>query len=138
MPNSRFLELLDDVGLAPSHTVHKKTGLEVPNDGTHGRPAAGEPEPLSSITVSVPITRMIGKELVPDVVPVEIKPGEEFHEQLDARIIPGTRTVECRHPALFDLLLNIGHYRECDPPKSEQPRTPRDGKSQGKAGGEEE
>jgi hypothetical protein len=134
MTNSRFFELEDHVGLAPSHTISKK-GLEVPNDGTHGRPAAGEPEPLSALSVNIPIARQQGDDVVQDIATITIEPSEQFDDKLHARILPGSRIVECRHPALPDLLLNTGHYREVDPPKSEQPRTPRE-KSASAGGGE--
>jgi hypothetical protein len=136
MPNSRFLELVDDVGLAPSHTVSKK-GLEVPNDGTHGRPAAGEPEPLASIRVNIPVPVEVAGEVIADIRSIELKPSETFDDRLFARILPNSRIVECRHPALVDALLGTGHYREVDPPKSEQPRTPREKQPSAPAGGEE-
>jgi hypothetical protein len=133
--NSRFLELVDDVGLAPDYTISKK-GLEVPNDGTHGRPAAGEPEPLAEISVNVPVPVQVGGDVLTDVRPIKLKPSQEFDERLHARILPGTRIVECRHPALFEALLSTGHYHEVDPPKSEQAHVARD-KKPGNAGGEE-
>lgn len=137
MPNSRFLELVDDVGLAPAHTLSKK-GLEVPNDGTHGRPAAGEPEPLASIRVNIPVPVQVEGDVITDIRSIELKPSETFDERLFARILPNSRIVECRHPALVDALLGTGHYREVDPPKSEQPHVPREKQQKpGAAGGEE-
>lgn len=113
-----YLELVEGVGLESAFR-RELSGLEVPN------PRAGEPAPLSEIRFQIPI-------------PVELPNGDvgttttsAVAQQLDniadsgllrTRIIPGTRIVHTQAPAVVEVLQQTGHYRQCDPPTSEQPR----------------
>lgn len=105
-----YLELLEHVGLAPSH-VRLPDGREVEN------PIAGEPEPLSNIRFQIPIPTMVGGELVMTTASSEAKPAEQLDPRTKTRIVPGTRLVHTQAPAVVEVLLNTGLYRVCDPPE---------------------
>lgn len=125
MSETTYLELVDGVGMVPAFT-RTKDGLEVPN------PLAGEPDLLNNIAFQVPVPTMVDSEIVETTVPVVIKQAPEIDpaDPLQTRIIPGTRIVETRAPAVVNVLLESGHYQRCDRPKTEQPRRPR-GKTEG-------
>lgn len=118
MPMSKtYLALNDDVGTAPAFVVDSKTGLDIPN------PKKDEPEALNSIGVNIPIPTMVGDDVVEVTQRVTIDPGEKLGKEIPARIIPGTRIVETTHPAVVNLLLQTGQYKQVDAPRSEQSRT---------------
>lgn len=117
-----------EVGVAPAF-VRSDGGVDVPNE------RAGEPDPLTSIGLQIPVDTLVkdaaGKEhVLPVASRVEIRPSVQLgppEKLVDdvfarARIIPGTRVVETDHPAVVNLLQQVG-WAHCDPPKSEQSRT---------------
>jgi hypothetical protein len=128
MPELVYLTPRDDVGPTPSHIVND-AGLEVPN------PEAGQPGVLTSIGITVPVPTMIGDEVGMTTRRAEIAQlpalGDEggmLDEEgrfVRARIIPGTRIVETDMPQIVNVLVASEQYVHCDPPKSEQPRKPK-------------
>lgn len=135
-----YLEALDHVGVVPSHYVDPETGLNVPN------PRAGEPDALNSIGINIPMPIMVGDDVVMTTrrAPIHVLDSlgpdgalvDDQHRFCRARILPGTRIVETDHAAVVNLLMETGHYRQVDPPKSVQPRKPKtnDTPSKGKEG----
>lgn len=117
-PTSRFFELHDTAGLAPAF-VRNDQGLEVPNE------RVGEPDPLTEIGVNIPMPTMVGDQVATTTAHVAIRPADVLDEQLQSRILPGTRIVETTHPAVGSLLLETGLYHEIDPPRSVQPHKPK-------------
>lgn len=113
-----YLTLPDNVGVA-SEYVRNASGLDVPN------PKAAEPEPINSIGLSIPIPTMAGGEIVNVARRVEIRPAAKLGEGdvsedgvlQGARIVPGTRIVECAVAPVTSVLVESG-YVQCDPPKN--------------------
>jgi hypothetical protein len=120
MSDSTYLELVEGVGVEADFTRHHKTGLDIPN------PKAGEPAPLCEIGIQIPVAVRIGNDVGTTTRSVQIKPLDSIDpdDPVASRIIPGTRIVETHAPAVVNVLVETGHYRQCDPPKTEQPRKP--------------
>jgi hypothetical protein len=118
-----YLELLPDVGIAPPF-ITGPDGEPKPN------PRAGQPEPLNNIGIPVSIPQEVeGLGVVDQAVRVTIAQAPQLGDPkgppvtpkgvlTGTRIIPGTRTLESRQPAVVAVLLETGHYQPCDPPKS--------------------
>lgn len=122
----RYFELHEHVGIESSHLVAKKDPegnvLEEKEN-----PKADELAPLMAESMLVAFPKKIeGGEVVSDVVSIRIKQEPELTDERPARIIPGTRIIETTDHRVADALLANGKYQEVDPPKSEQPRKPRE------------
>jgi len=94
----RYFELLDHVGVT----------------------ADGNPEPLvqEAMVLAVPIAR--GSEVVDDYRHIYIDPAEKLGRNDLARIMPGTRMIECADPRVAAMLAANGKYREIDPPSKRE------------------
>lgn len=97
MPESRYYELNDDVGLAPDF-ITGKDGKPVKN------PAAGSPEPLQTVALQVGVPTMVGKDLVQVPQTVELTP------------IPGTRILKVDDPLVASVMSSHPLYHEIDAP----------------------
>lgn len=96
MSDARYFELNDDVGLAPSHIV--KNGQEVEN------PAAGTPEPISEVSLTVGVPTMVDGELLPIAQTVTLKP------------IPGTRILKVEDALVANAMGSHPLLHEIDAP----------------------
>lgn len=136
--DSRFFELLDHVGVEPSHIVKKKDKLtgEVLEEAPH--PNAGELGPLVHFTAHVAVPIIVDGELVKSVQAIEVEPAEKLDEAHQSRIVPGQRVIETRDPNVAAAIVERGDFREIDPPKSEQTRRPKDAPDTTPAGEEKE
>jgi hypothetical protein len=124
MSDTQFLELLDHIGVEPSHYHDPKSG-EIAE-----HPSAGELGPLVSEGCAYAVPTMVGKEIVQTTRHVKILPSDEpisdkpkpvaddSEVTTTARIIPGTRTIETNDPMLVGVLQQ-GGYQLVDPPKSQ-------------------
>lgn len=124
MPDTQFLELMDHIGVEPTHYEDSKTG-EVKK-----HPNAGELGPLVSEGCAFAVPTMVDGEVVQTTRHVKIErsdsPIAEKAKPIDlvddtitsARIIPGTRQIECNDPLVVSALLQ-GGYVLVDPPKSQ-------------------
>ncbi len=110
MPEPVYLELLDEHGRAPSHK-RTDSGLEIPN------PRAGDPDTLNNIGIQVQVPVLVDGEIAMTTSRIPIVCANELDEQLAARIIPGTRIVETTNPAVVNVLMQTGHYRQVAPPE---------------------
>jgi hypothetical protein len=113
MPDSRYFELLDHVGLEPEFVNERdpKTGELKPH------PNAGQPGPIVQVGIDVATPSIDKKtgDLVTQVKHLVLKPVEA-----------GGRVLSTDNPAAATALLESGQYREVDPPKSKQTRTARE------------
>jgi hypothetical protein len=132
MPDVLFLELMDHIGVEPSH-LH-----ETDRDGAaKPHPNAGEPGPLTSEAFSYAVPVMVkdpatGKQEVgSELRAATIEPSDQPIREgaviapdrptlaVDARIIPGTRIIETTNPQIASILAgDSGGYTRVDPPKS--------------------
>jgi len=117
MSTSLYFELNDDIGLAPSH-LRKPDGTEVEN------PRAGEPDTINNLGFPVSTPIMVDGHVTDSVDVVRIFPSEDLDPVLKTRILPNSRIVETQNPQVANVLREQ-HYHEIDPPKSEQPRKPK-------------
>ena len=128
MSETTFLELLEGVG-KESDFKQDASGLITPN------PRAGEPAPLSCVSIKIPFPTMVGKEVVEEQRTAEIIALPEIDEDWRARpvkagvavlacarIIPGTRIIETNAPPVVEQLLN-SHWQVCDPPVKARARS---------------
>jgi hypothetical protein len=121
MSETFYLELNDTIGPAPAFIRDPKSGLEVPN------PKAGEPDEINHLTFRIPVpVALPDGQIANDTRPVDIvaEPKLDPDHSLASRVIPGTRIIETRAPAVVDFLVTNGICRQVDQPKSEQPRKP--------------
>ncbi|MGH2878952.1 MAG: hypothetical protein ACRDK4_05010 [Solirubrobacteraceae bacterium] len=118
MSQTTYLELVEGVGVEPTHVRDPKTGEEKPH------PKAGEPAPINHIGFQVPIPTMVEGELVMQTAAVTIsqEPSIDPDNPVASRIIPGTRIVETNAPAVVNALLERGDFRLCDPPAKHHPK----------------
>jgi len=150
MPDTQFLELLDHIGVEPSH-LH-----EIGKDGAPKvHPNAGEPGPLTSEAFSYAVPVMVtnpvtGKQEVgSDVRSIRILPSdqpvregavidpEDPHLAVDARILPGTRQIETTNPQVVAILTDGGGYVRVDPPKSSAQTRAKNSKGDAATGSQE-
>jgi len=114
--STTYLELEDHIGVEPSHVVCPKTGEDIDN------PNAGVPGPLVRQGIPFPIAVNVQEtgDTVTQIQVLDIQPAEDISAigLIPARIIPGTRVIETTSDTIAAALLNIGHYRVCDPPVS--------------------
>jgi hypothetical protein len=85
-----------------------------------GRTADENLEPLveEGLTVGVPVAK--DGEVFIETMSVRILPAEHLPDGAGARIIPGTRTIECNDPRIADGLVGSGKYDEIPPPTKKQ------------------
>lgn len=86
----------------------------------------GCPEPLVEIGLPVRVTRQVGPEVVDDYQTVRIRPSAKSETEIPGRIVPGTRIVATRSPAVVEHLLGRGDYRLTDPPGTRATQTTAD------------
>lgn len=118
MSETTFLELVEGVGVEPTHVRDPKTGEETLH------PKAGDPGPLNHIGFQVPIPTMVGDDIVMQTAAVTIAqaPAIDPDNPVASRIIPGSRIVETNAPAVVDALLRRGDFRICDAPAKHAPK----------------
>lgn len=127
-PEATFLELEDHVGAEHTHTqTETPAGVVVIEENDR----AGDPGPLISQSLGIPIQTMAGGELITQFAHVNIEPSNapcardwQKAQTKDgvlacARIIPGTRVIETTAPPVVNVLQEL-HFRICDPPKALQ------------------
>lgn len=118
-----FLELVEGVGMEPTH-LHERD-----KHGDHKEnPKAGELGPLvrQGLPIPVPVQTDAG-DVITQIRVCDIEPAPEISAVtlIPARIIPGTRMIETISEPIAAALLQLGVFRICDPPATEQPRKPR-------------
>jgi len=100
MPDLRYFELNDDVGLHPE---------------------TGTPQPLAEIALRIPKATMRDGEIVDTEERVLIQPAGELKPRDLVRALPHTRIVEVRDPLVAAALENLGLFHEIDaPPKRDE------------------
>lgn len=118
MPNSRYFELNEDIGLAPTHLAGSD-GQPVEN------PAAGSPEPLQAVSLVVGVPTMVDGDLVDIATSVELKP------------IAGTRLVKVDDPLVASAMGSHPHFHEIDAPSQKDLKGARSTTEDARAAGEE-
>lgn len=118
MPDSRYFELNDDVGLAPAHLTGSD-GQPVEN------PAAGSPEPLQQVSLVVGVPTMVGGDLVDVAQTVELKP------------IAGTRILKVDDALVASAMGGHPHFHEIDAPSQKDLKGARSTTEDARAAGEE-
>lgn len=112
MSEPRFFELNDDVGLAHTHL----TGPDGPDSEPVENPAAGSPEPLQRVSLTIGVPTMVAGEVLPVATAVQIEPAARIEEHTRCRVIPDTRVVEVADPLIANAMSGHPHFHEIDPP----------------------
>ena len=118
MPDSRYFELNDDVGLAPQYLTGKD-GQPVEN------PAAGSPEPLVEETLIIGVPAMAGNDIVNVAQEVKLKP------------IAGTRILKIDDALVANVLATSPKYHEIDAPSKKDLAGARSTTEDARSAGEE-
>lgn len=118
MPDPRYFELNDDVGLAPPYLTGSD-GQPVEN------PAAGSPEPLQHVSLVVGVPTMVDGELVDVAQTVELKP------------IAGTRIVKVDDALVANAMGAHPHFHETDAPSQKDLKAARTTTEDARAASEE-
>lgn len=118
MPDSRYFELNEDVGLAPKYLTGSD-GEPVEN------PAAGSPEPLQTVSLVVGVPTQVGNDIVDVATSKELKP------------IAGTRIVKIDDPLIASAMGGHPHFHEIDAPKKKDLAGARSTTEDARAAGEE-
>lgn len=119
MPDSRYFELNDDVGLAPPFLTGKD-GKPVEN------PAAGSPEPVQNVSLVVGVpTQTPSGEIIDVATSVELK------------AIPGTRILKIDDVLVASAMGGHPHFHEVDAPSKQDLAGARSTTEDARAAGEE-
>ena len=98
---NRYFQLLDEHGLSP---------------------VTGKPDPIVCVGLAVAVPTMVKGEVVREIKRVEITSAPEAKRTKDnpvadcARILPGSRVIECSDHRFADGIAASGQYVEVDPP----------------------
>jgi hypothetical protein len=84
----------------------------------------GNLEPLveEGMAIAVPtiVSTVDGPEVVTTSMSVVIRPADTLPDGAGARVIPGTRIIECSDPRIADGLLGGEKYEEIPPPTKQE------------------
>lgn len=118
MPDSRYFELNDDVGLAPRYLTGAD-GQPIEN------PAAGSPEPLQTVSLVIGVPTQVQGDIVDVATTVELKP------------IAGTRILKIDDALIASAMGGHPHFHEIDPPKKKDLAEARSTTEDARVAGEE-
>lgn len=118
MPDSAYFELNDDVGLAPSH-------LTGPDGEPVENPAAGTPDPLTHLSLTIGVPTMVDGEILPVSQTVELEP------------IPGTRILKVDDQLVANAMRSHPLYHEIDAPSQKDLKGSRKDTEDARAAGKE-
>lgn len=122
MPEPRYFELLDLPSFREPAWLTNPGGEHldpIPN------PKAGELAPFVAEGMTVGVPTMVRGELQMVARRIELKP------------MPGARILKIDDPLVANAIQSHPHYREVDPPKSEQPHKPKQKTNEKPPAGEE-